>query len=120
IRCMMHGSEFDLETGEALSGPAYEPLTIYRVDVDGDRVMLVEQESWSALQAELNREGTLDNGKRRIPDLRLRHPCRTEHGRARSLSLHKRSRRTRTTQPLSPWQPLLHRRAQVRPPSRPG
>ncbi len=33
IECPMHGSCFDLRTGEPLSLPAYDPIRVYRVDV---------------------------------------------------------------------------------------
>jgi len=36
IECPMHGSCFDLRTGEAISLPAYDPIRVHRVDiVDG-------------------------------------------------------------------------------------
>ena len=34
----MHGAEFDLRTGEALTPPAVAPLHTYGVHVDGDSV----------------------------------------------------------------------------------
>jgi 3-phenylpropionate/trans-cinnamate dioxygenase ferredoxin component len=33
ICCSMHGAGFDLKTGAALSLPAYEPVTVYPVQV---------------------------------------------------------------------------------------
>ncbi len=33
IECPMHGSCFDLRTGEALSLPAYDPVRVHRVEV---------------------------------------------------------------------------------------
>lgn len=40
IRCWCHTSEFDLETGEPLSGPATEPLEPFTVTVDGTDIIL--------------------------------------------------------------------------------
>ena len=38
IECWLHGAEFDLRTGEALTPPAVSPLHTYGVHVDGDSV----------------------------------------------------------------------------------
>lgn len=38
IECWLHGAEFDLRTGEALTPPAVAPLKVYSVSVDGDSV----------------------------------------------------------------------------------
>jgi 3-phenylpropionate/trans-cinnamate dioxygenase ferredoxin component len=38
IECWLHGAEFDLRTGEALTPPAVAPLKTYSVSVDGDTV----------------------------------------------------------------------------------
>ena len=38
IECWLHGAEFDLRTGEALTPPAVAPLKTYEVHVDGDSV----------------------------------------------------------------------------------
>ncbi|QLL25113.1 non-heme iron oxygenase ferredoxin subunit [Actinobacteria bacterium IMCC26103] len=38
IECWLHGAEFDLRTGEALTPPAVAPIKIYPVIVDGDSV----------------------------------------------------------------------------------
>ena len=38
IECWLHGAEFDLRTGEALTPPAVAPLHTYDVHVDGDSV----------------------------------------------------------------------------------
>jgi 3-phenylpropionate/trans-cinnamate dioxygenase ferredoxin subunit len=38
IECWLHGAEFDLRTGEALTLPAVAPLKTYSVSVDGDSV----------------------------------------------------------------------------------
>jgi 3-phenylpropionate/trans-cinnamate dioxygenase ferredoxin subunit len=41
IECWKHGSEFSLETGEALTLPATRPVPTYEVRVDGDDVVVV-------------------------------------------------------------------------------
>jgi 3-phenylpropionate/trans-cinnamate dioxygenase ferredoxin subunit len=38
IECWLHGAEFDLRTGEALTPPAVAPVKTYKVRVDGDSV----------------------------------------------------------------------------------
>ena len=38
IECWLHGAEFDLRTGEALTPPAVAPLRTYGVHVDGESV----------------------------------------------------------------------------------
>jgi 3-phenylpropionate/trans-cinnamate dioxygenase ferredoxin component len=38
IECALHGSTFDLETGEALSLPAVRPVPVYAAKVDEDAV----------------------------------------------------------------------------------
>jgi 3-phenylpropionate/trans-cinnamate dioxygenase ferredoxin subunit len=38
IECWLHGAEFDLRTGEALTPPAVAPVKKYSVTVDGDSV----------------------------------------------------------------------------------
>lgn len=38
IECWLHGAEFDLRTGEALTPPAVAPLNVFSVTVDGDSV----------------------------------------------------------------------------------
>ena len=38
IECWLHGAEFDLRTGEALTPPAVAPIHTYGVHVDGDSV----------------------------------------------------------------------------------
>jgi len=38
IECWLHGAEFDLRTGEALTPPAVAPIMVYPVIVDGDSV----------------------------------------------------------------------------------
>jgi 3-phenylpropionate/trans-cinnamate dioxygenase ferredoxin subunit len=38
IECWLHGAEFDLRTGEALTPRAVAPIKVYPVIVDGDSV----------------------------------------------------------------------------------
>jgi len=38
IECWLHGAEFDLRTGEALTPPAVAPIKVYPVIVNGDSV----------------------------------------------------------------------------------
>jgi 3-phenylpropionate/trans-cinnamate dioxygenase ferredoxin subunit len=40
IECWAHGSAFSLCTGRPLNLPAYEPVPVYEVIVDGDDVMI--------------------------------------------------------------------------------
>jgi 3-phenylpropionate/trans-cinnamate dioxygenase ferredoxin subunit len=41
IECWKHGSEFSLETGEALTLPATKAVPVYEVRVDGGDVVVV-------------------------------------------------------------------------------
>ena len=38
IECWLHGAEFDLRTGEAVTLPATQNLEVYKVAIDGDSV----------------------------------------------------------------------------------
>lgn len=40
IECWLHGAEFDLRTGEAVTPPAVAPIKVYPVSVDGDSVTI--------------------------------------------------------------------------------
>jgi 3-phenylpropionate/trans-cinnamate dioxygenase ferredoxin subunit len=40
IECWLHGSRFDLATGEPTGLPAYEPVEVYPVTLDGDDVLV--------------------------------------------------------------------------------
>ena len=40
VSCGCHGSRFDLASGEAIGPPADEPLTVYRVRVEGEEVQV--------------------------------------------------------------------------------
>lgn len=46
IECPLHGSSFDLRTGDPLTLPAVEPVRVHRVEVDANgmlRVALAEE-----------------------------------------------------------------------------
>ena len=45
IECYLHGSTFDLATGEPLSLPATQPVPVYPVKIDGDDVYVAVKES---------------------------------------------------------------------------
>lgn len=38
IRCPLHGSRFDIRTGRPLEEPAEEPLAVYTVRIEEDRI----------------------------------------------------------------------------------
>jgi len=40
IKCSLHGSYFDLRSGEPDEEPADEPICSYAVQVEGDKIML--------------------------------------------------------------------------------
>ena len=40
LECYLHGSRFDLRTGEPLGLPAVDPVPVYRCRVDGDDVLV--------------------------------------------------------------------------------
>ncbi|HET9871779.1 MAG TPA: non-heme iron oxygenase ferredoxin subunit [Propionibacteriaceae bacterium] len=40
IECYLHGSRFDLRTGQPLGLPATEPVAVYRCRVSGDDVLV--------------------------------------------------------------------------------
>jgi 3-phenylpropionate/trans-cinnamate dioxygenase ferredoxin subunit len=40
IECWLHGSTFDLRTGEPTTLPAFEPVPVYPVRVDGDDLLV--------------------------------------------------------------------------------
>lgn len=43
IECWLHGAEFDLRTGEALTPPATEPLETFKVIRDGNTVTIQDK-----------------------------------------------------------------------------
>jgi 3-phenylpropionate/trans-cinnamate dioxygenase ferredoxin subunit len=40
IECWAHGSAFSLRTGRPLNLPAYEPVPVFAVQIDGDDVLI--------------------------------------------------------------------------------
>lgn len=40
LECWLHGSKFDLRTGEPLSPPAVRAVPVYPLTVDGERVLV--------------------------------------------------------------------------------
>ncbi len=38
--CVLHGARFDVRTGAVLGPPAYEPVKIYEVRVEGEDIMV--------------------------------------------------------------------------------
>lgn len=40
VKCPLHGSRFDLRTGKALEEPAEDPLSTYRVVVEGGDILV--------------------------------------------------------------------------------
>jgi 3-phenylpropionate/trans-cinnamate dioxygenase ferredoxin subunit len=40
IVCWLHNSVFDMESGDKLDGPAFDPLTIYDVRIEGEDVLV--------------------------------------------------------------------------------
>lgn len=40
IECWAHGSQFALKTGKPLNLPAYEPVPVFPVTIDGDDVLV--------------------------------------------------------------------------------
>jgi 3-phenylpropionate/trans-cinnamate dioxygenase ferredoxin subunit len=47
IECWLHGAEFDLRTGQALTPPATEALEVFNVAINGDEVIVSENASKS-------------------------------------------------------------------------
>ncbi|MGX5694573.1 non-heme iron oxygenase ferredoxin subunit [Agromyces soli] len=40
LECWAHGSKFSLRTGKPLTLPAYEPVPVYRVEIQGGDVLI--------------------------------------------------------------------------------
>ncbi len=40
LECWAHGSAFSLRTGRPLNLPAYEPVPVYEVTIDGDDILV--------------------------------------------------------------------------------
>jgi 3-phenylpropionate/trans-cinnamate dioxygenase ferredoxin subunit len=52
LECALHGSRFDLETGEPDSPPATRPVRVFPVKVEGDDVLVDLPMDWAALAEE--------------------------------------------------------------------
>lgn len=48
LECWAHGSKFDLATGKPRNFPAYEPVPVYTVSVEGDDVLVDVDQTISA------------------------------------------------------------------------
>ena len=48
LECWAHGSKFDLATGAPRNFPAYEPVPVYTVTVEGDDVLVDVDQTISA------------------------------------------------------------------------
>ena len=40
LECWAHGSAFSLRTGKPLNLPAYEPVPVYQVTIEGDDILI--------------------------------------------------------------------------------
>ncbi len=40
IQCPLHGSQFDVATGQKVSGPAYGPIKTFPVKMEGDDILV--------------------------------------------------------------------------------
>ncbi len=40
VECPMHGSRFNIKTGQALSLPAFAPIAVYPVRIEGDDLLI--------------------------------------------------------------------------------
>ncbi|MEN9933544.1 MAG: hypothetical protein RLZZ387_123 [Chloroflexota bacterium] len=40
VECPLHGSRFDIRTGQALTLPAFRPVAVYEVRVEGDDLLV--------------------------------------------------------------------------------
>ena len=54
IECALHGSRFDLLTGEPDSPPALRPVRIFPVRVEGTDVLVDLPDDWAKLADDLN------------------------------------------------------------------
>ena len=43
VVCPLHGSTFDIRTGEVISKPALEGLTVYQIRVEGNEILVAPQ-----------------------------------------------------------------------------
>ena len=44
IECWLHGAQFDLRTGEAVTPPAVSPVSVYKVGYEGEFVSITKGE----------------------------------------------------------------------------
>ncbi|MFZ2964386.1 MAG: non-heme iron oxygenase ferredoxin subunit [Rhodoglobus sp.] len=51
IECWAHGSKFSLTTGKPLNLPAYEPVPVFKVDIDADGVITIDPDETLAVEA---------------------------------------------------------------------
>jgi 3-phenylpropionate/trans-cinnamate dioxygenase ferredoxin component len=54
IECALHGSRFDLVTGDPDSPPALRPVQVFPVRVDGEDVLVDLPDDWAKLAQELD------------------------------------------------------------------
>jgi 3-phenylpropionate/trans-cinnamate dioxygenase ferredoxin subunit len=54
IECALHGSRFDLATGDPDSPPALRPVQVFPVRVDGEDVLVDLPDDWAKLAQELD------------------------------------------------------------------
>ena len=40
VECPLHGGSFNVTTGEAMGPPADEPVRVYKVQIDGDDILV--------------------------------------------------------------------------------
>lgn len=40
VECPLHGSRFDIRNGAVLTLPAYEPIPVYEVQIDGEDLLV--------------------------------------------------------------------------------
>ena len=45
IECPLHGAQFDLRTGDVITGPADEPVTTFAARIEGGRVEVLVPDS---------------------------------------------------------------------------
>src|SRR5690606_35467877 len=50
VRCPLHHACFSLRTGEALGAPAFDPLSCWQVEYDGDRIVVRTKATASQLE----------------------------------------------------------------------
>lgn len=40
VECICHGSKFNIKDGQVVEGPAFEPMPVYEVKVEGDDILV--------------------------------------------------------------------------------